>query len=263
MRRRKFLKHTALSSVLLALPRKFISANKSHIISFSFDDGFRKSFYRVAEIHENYGTKACLNIIASAHFDSFQAIDEWILPSLMGDFEDWNALKSRGHEVMPHTWEHLNLTKISQKKAKKNIDKCLDYFENNLEGYKPEEAIYNFAFNASTPELEEHALQRVRAVRTWGRSYLNEKRANPEPSVDSRVLGCTFHGPDYGDDFVEKTVQNFLSSEGGWLILNLHGLDGEGWGPLHSDYYDGLLKRLVEKDEVSVQPVGEILSLEP
>ena len=62
-------------------------------------------------------------------------MDDWILPELMGDFEDWNDLAQRGHEIMPHSWQHLNLAKQSHEKSVALIEKCLDYFETNLDGY--------------------------------------------------------------------------------------------------------------------------------
>ena len=45
---------------------------------------------------------------------------------------------------------HKQMNKIlGKEKAKENIDKCLNYFEEHLEGYKASEAVYNFAYNAS------------------------------------------------------------------------------------------------------------------
>ncbi len=259
MQRRKFIKSTALGSMALSLGFMNESA-KSHLLTLSFDDGFKKSFYRVAEIHENYGLQACLNVIASGHLPTYKAVDKWIRPELLGNFDDWNALKARGHEIMPHTWKHLNLTKIRLKKAKKNIDKCLDYFEKHLEGYEPSEAVYNFAFNASNTALEDHVLQRTAAVRTGGWLLLEDTRVNLIPtSPQSLRLGCWLNGPDLIDDFIEKEVNKFLDSEGGWLILNLHGLDDEGWGPVSTAYLDRLLKRLVEVDYLEVLPAGEVI----
>ena len=164
MKRRSFLQRTALSGVTYALSSCGIRATpegKTHVISLSWDDGFKKSFERVAEIHENYGSKACLNVIATGHLPTFKAIDEWILPELMGDFNLWNDLVSRGHEIMPHTWEHKNLTKVSVNEAKERIDKCLEYFSANLDGYDPKKAVYNYAFNASTKELDLYCLEKV------------------------------------------------------------------------------------------------------
>ena len=72
MKRRTFLKKTALSSLILGMGCSN-APTKTHILSFSFDDGFKKSFYRAAEIHENYGLKACFNVIASGTLPKFQS----------------------------------------------------------------------------------------------------------------------------------------------------------------------------------------------
>jgi hypothetical protein len=42
-----------------------VEVKKPHLITLSFDDGFEKSFTKTAEIHESFGLKACLNIIAT------------------------------------------------------------------------------------------------------------------------------------------------------------------------------------------------------
>jgi len=230
------------------------------MLTFSFDDGFKKSFYRAAEIHEEYGLSACFNVIASGHFPTFKAVDDWILPELLGDFNDWNKLKSRGHEIMPHTWEHLNLTKIPLNKAKDNIDKCLAYFEENLDGYKNEEAVFNYAFCASNTEIEEYTLSKVLAARTGGWLFMDGKMTNEIPvSKDPVKLGCWVKGPGFADEYLESEINSFLEGPGGWLIFNLHGFDNEGWGPVRTSYFDQLLKRLVEVDYLDIKPAGQIL----
>jgi peptidoglycan/xylan/chitin deacetylase (PgdA/CDA1 family) len=262
MKRRQFITHslTAAGSLSLGYMGLLGDPKKTHLLSLSFDDGFKKSFYRIAEIHENYGLKACLNVIATGHLKSFNTDFQWIPQNLLGDFNDWNKLKERGHEIMPHTWEHLNLTEIPIEKAKENIEKCLDYFENNLGGYTSDGAVYNFAYNASTPELEDFALTKVSAIRTGGWLVLKDSMVNAIPVKEQPLrLGCWGHGPDFCDDYVEEEINKFLATDGGWLILNLHGLDEEGWGPVHGDYLDNLLKRLVKIDNLSIQPTGEIV----
>ena len=262
MNRRNFIKSSiavaggiGLSSMGIPLP-----ANKTHALSLSFDDGFKKSFYRIAEIHENYGLSACLNVIATGHLKSFDRDPKWMPQHLLGDFNDWNKLKGRGHEIMPHAWEHLNLTEVPLEKAKENIEKCLNYFEEHLSGYTSEGAVYNFAYNASNTELEDFAMTRVSAIRTGGWLVLNDSKVNTFPVKELPLrLGCWGHGPDFCDDYVEQELNKFLASKGGWLILNLHGLDKEGWGPVSTTYLDKLLKRLTKIDFLTVQPTGEIV----
>jgi hypothetical protein len=83
---------------------------------------------------------------------------------------------------------------------------------------------------------------------------------NPIPVTDvSGRLGCWGHGPDCCDEYVEQEINKFLEGQGGWLILNLHGLDEEGWGPVSTKYLDGLLDRLTKIEHLSVMPAGEVL----
>ena len=262
MKRRQFSTTSiaAAGSLSLCSMGFFTDPKKTHLLSLSFDDGFKKSFYRIAEIHENYGLKACLNVIATGHLKSFNTEPKWIPQNLLGDFNDWNKLKQRGHEIMPHTWDHLNLTTIPVEEAKEKVEKCLTFFEENLTGYSSEGAVYNFAYNASTTELEDFALTKVSAIRTGGWLVLNYELANPLPVKNEPLrLGCYGHGPDFCDDYTEQEINKFLASNGGWLILNLHGLDEEGWGPVHGQYLDDLLKRLVMIDYLAVLPTGEVV----
>ena len=253
MQRRSFLKTTIMGSLAVGLS-SYTPIEKSHIITLSFDDGFKKSFYHIADIYEEYNLRACLNVIASGHLPAFQPPNAWHLDA-RGDFDDWNSLQRRGHEIMPHSWDHSNLTKMPLEQAKEDIIKCLNYFGKHLEGFNTSGAVYNFAFNASTPELEQFALTKVRAVRTQG-----DKAINPIPISSKPVrLGCWSHGPDNADKWVEQQINEFLAGSGGWLILNLHGLDEEGWGPVSSKYLNDLLKRLVKLDFLEILPAGEVL----
>jgi len=258
MERRDFIKTTAIAGLALSIPGCY-KQHKTHILTLSWDDGFRKSFHKIADIHERYGLKACLNIIASAHMWKGGPNEYHNDP--VGDFNDWNILKSRGHEIMPHSWKHTNLTEVSIDEAKELIDKCITYFIENLDGFDPSTAVYNFAYNASSNELEDYALSKVRAVRTGGWDILGDKPANPFP-VNGRPLklGCWSYGPENADIWVQSEIDRFLGSpEGGWLVLNLHGLDNEGWGPVSSDFLDGLLNKLVSIEFLDLLPAAETL----
>lgn len=260
MNRRNFIETATLLSLGLGM-ESFIEKRKTHILTLSFDDGFKKSFYKIAEIHDAYGLKACLNVIAMGHEKGFVQ-DKFIPQDILGNFDDWNKLKSRGHEIMPHSWDHKDLTKIPVNEAKDNLDKCFDFFEKNLIGYKAEKAIYNFAYNASNEALDEYALNRVRAIRTGGWLVLKDTKYNATPQKRAKrpQLGCWSYGPDICDNHIEAEVHDFLTGKGGWLILNLHGLDNEGWGPISANYLDGLLKRLVKIKNLDILPTGKVLS---
>lgn len=256
--RREFLRLAGSGAASLAIPGTLLSCEteskkQTHIISLSFDDGFRKSSIRTAEIYEKYGLSACLNVIASAHKKGFKMPNEYH-EGEVGDFDLWNDLQSRGHEIMPHSYRHANLTELPFDEAKELIIKCLEVFSNELNDFRPEVSIFNFPYNASNAELEGFLKPLVRAVRTGG-SPVNEL-----PYQDQFRLTCTSSGPDNIDKHLEQTIRSFLELPSGWLIYNTHGLDDEGWGPLSSSYLDELLSTLTQMDHVAVLPVGKALN---
>ncbi len=71
MKRRKFVQHLGMGTLALGMGRSAAIASMpqtpSHLITLSFDDGFKKSFLEAAAIHENHGLSGCFNVIASAH----------------------------------------------------------------------------------------------------------------------------------------------------------------------------------------------------
>ncbi|MXW82319.1 MAG: polysaccharide deacetylase family protein [Rhodothermaceae bacterium] len=248
MTRRSFLKSVGVSALAAATKRQ-----KTHVITLSFDDGFRKSSIETARIFEKHGLSACINVIATAHHDDFVPPDEYhSVPA--GDFGLWNELVARGHEVMPHGYKHRNLTEVPLQVAKDLIMRCLDYFSEALNGFDAKEAIFNFPYNASNPDIEEWLADQVRAFRT------GYAQINALPHAGQKKLICSSHGPGNIDAFLSEEIDRFIASPGGWLIINAHGLDGEGWGPLSASHLDGLLFELKAIEKVLVIPSGRALA---
>jgi peptidoglycan/xylan/chitin deacetylase (PgdA/CDA1 family) len=231
---------------ILAGPLRGNTAKASHMVTLSFDDGFEKSSIKTAEIYEKYGLSACINVIATGHLGgSDDEYQDWP----MGDFSLWNELKKRGHEIMPHSYRHAKLTKMPLKEAEGLVQKCMDVFDKELDGYASDASVYNCAYNASSPELEAWLKTKFRAIRTgWG-------HFNPLPHEGQFRLTCSLNGPDNIDKPLLKAVDEFLEGPSGWMIYNAHGLDEEGWGPMSSVFLDELLGRLKEIDHVRVLPV--------
>ncbi len=225
----------------------------THFVTLSFDDGFRKSSIRTAQIFEKYDLSACINVIATAHHQDFVLPNEYHdVP--VGDFGLWNELKARGHEIMPHGYMHANLKEAPSERARDLILRCLDYFSRELKGFDPKEAIFNFPYNASSPDIEEWLVEQVRAFRTGG------DPVNPLPHAGQTRLTCTSHGPGNIDTHLTGEIDRLLARPSGWLIYNTHGLDEEGWGPLSADVLDRLLERLTAMESVRIIPAGQALS---
>lgn len=241
---------------MLVLPRcEHKNEAVKYIITLSFDDGFKKSSIRTAEIYEKYNLSACFNVIATGHFKTFETPDEYQKDNPKGDFGLWNELKKRGHEIMPHGYKHANKKNMLFNQAKDLILRCLDIFSDELEGFVPKESLFNFPYNRSTPELEEWLPTQVRAFRTGGGGI------NPLPYKSQVKLTCTGYGPGNIEQHLENEIEKLLSKPSGWLIYNTHGLDGEGYGPMSSTFLDKLLNRLSLIDSVKIMPAGQALSL--
>lgn len=253
--RRDAIKALGLGSAFLATGACLsCNAKRRHIITLSFDDGFKKSSVQTARIYEKYGLSASINVIASAHENQFELPNEYHAWPV-GDFDLWNELKSRGHEIMPHTYKHADLTQLPLVEATELITRCFNVFSEKLDGFEAANSIYNFAFNASTPEIEQWLVSRVRAFRTGGGAV------NPFPYEGQYRLTCTSQGPENIDSHLEKTINEFMEGPSGWLIYNTHGLDDEGWGPLSSVFLDELLDRLTISETAEVLSVTQALDL--
>lgn len=228
--------------------------NATHLVTLSFDDGFRKSFSETARIHEALGLKACLNVFTESCKSSFTPPD----PShnaATGDWDLWNELAGRGHEIMPHGYDHSNHARIPFEDSRWRIETSIGEFERNLKGFKPAEAVFNFPYNAASAEVVSYmdAASPVRGYRLGG-GWLNDF-----PSKKSRRISNSGYGPGNCESHLDAGLKEFLSGAGGWFVYNLHGLDEEGWGPVGSEYLRRLLERLLKTPGVEVIPAAAAL----
>jgi len=247
--RRHFVETLGAATAALMPPTAAaVAGPKPHRVTLSFDDGFKKSFLRTADIYEEYQLSACFNVVAAGIPD-----DAYIRESPLGDFALWNDLRARGHEVMPHGYRHENLKALPLEQAQDLIRKCLDRFTEELAGFDPRQAVFNFPYNASTPELERWLPTQVRAFRTSGEAI------NPPPHQGQVKLTCISYGPGNCEAAIDRELEKLLARDSGWLIFNTHGLDSEGWGPMRATYLERLLERLTAIDTVEVLPAGQAL----
>jgi peptidoglycan/xylan/chitin deacetylase (PgdA/CDA1 family) len=229
------------------------SRSCSHVVTLTFDDGFERSSLETAEIFERFGLSASFNVVARGHLG--EPHESWHNRWPKGDFALWNELQARGHEIMPHGYEHANKAELPFEDAKRLIEKCLDVFADELDGFDAKKAVFAFPYNASTPELEAWLPQVVRAFRTAGDPIM------PLPRHTQRKLTCTSFGPGACDAHLTELVDELLSRPSGWLCYNAHGLDDEGWGPLSFETLERLLERLRRRHDVRVLPPAAALTL--
>jgi peptidoglycan/xylan/chitin deacetylase (PgdA/CDA1 family) len=223
-----------------------------HIVTLSFDDGFAHSSRRTAEIFESRGLAAELNVLATEHLAASD--DAWHRAWPKGNFDLWNELKARGHRVMPHGYRHANKAELPLEEGRRLIERCLEVFAAELEGFEASESSFAFPYNRSSPELEVWLGGRVRAFRSRGDAVM------PLPRPGQQRVSCTGFGPGRCDEHLLGTVESFVAGPPGWLCYNLHGLDDEGWGPVAGDTLDSLLEDLLARG-IPVLPITDALDL--
>ena len=257
--RREFMRTAGAAGAMVAMARCARTEEKKgeakrHIVTLSFDDGFRKSSVRTAEIFEKHKLSACINVIATGHLADYSPADKFQQGVVKGDFVLWNELRGRSHEIMPHGYRHANKAGLPLAEATDLILKCLDVFTKELKGFDRKEAVFNFPYNASTAELEAWLATQVKALRTGGAAV------NPWPRKGEARLTCRSAGPGNAESAVDREVERLLAMDRGWLIFNLHGLDDEGWGPVRATYLEKLLERLAAVQSVDILPAGRALA---
>lgn len=133
------------------------------------------------------------------------------------------------------------------------MDRCLDAFEKNLNGFNSKASLYGFPFNSSNREIETYVNSKCRACRKGGDGV------NPLPTKDLTVVHSAGGGPGNSDADMNERVDRWLAGSGGWLIYQAHALDEEGWGPLTEPAVRRLYDRLLKLDHVHIVTPTEAL----
>jgi peptidoglycan/xylan/chitin deacetylase (PgdA/CDA1 family) len=213
-----------------------------YYITLSWDDGFTRSVAKIAEIYERYGLHAEFNVVVTFHEHD---------PQTFGDFGLWNELQARGHAIQPHGYDHSNLAEMPLAQAQENILRCLDVFRESLDSFDAPRTVFNFPYNVSTPELDAWLPHIVRAFRVGGETIM------PLPTPNTTRL--TSLASEDAEAMMECCLEALFAQPDGWLLYTAHGLDGEGWGPLRSTYLEGLLERLLQRDDVRILPTQAVM----
>jgi peptidoglycan/xylan/chitin deacetylase (PgdA/CDA1 family) len=213
-----------------------------YYVTLSWDDGFTRSVAKIAEIYERYDLRAEFNVVVTFH----QAD-----PQTFGDFGLWNELQARGHIIQPHGYDHSNLAEMPLAQAQENILRCLDIFRESLDGFDAPRTVFNYPYNVSTPELDSWLPQVVRAFRISGEMTM------PLPTRHTTRLISP--ASEDAEEKLDRCLETLFAQPDGWLLYTAHGLDGEGWGSLRSTYLEGLLERLLQRDDVRILPTQAVL----
>jgi peptidoglycan/xylan/chitin deacetylase (PgdA/CDA1 family) len=213
-----------------------MSSSSSPIkVGIIFDDGFIRSTVKTVEIFERSKLPAVFAVLA----------DPTNFVPGCGDWKLWNELQSRGHKIHPHGQTHVKLSDIPPADAIASVQQCLESFQENLDNFKPKDALYAFAYNTGTPETIAHLLPQVRAVRIGGNPLLTDA------NFRTRIWTSQTFGPaDPFEDF-QYVLAQARRVKPSALFYCFHGLDDEYWGATTSDHLHQILEIITTSPDLA------------
>jgi peptidoglycan/xylan/chitin deacetylase (PgdA/CDA1 family) len=221
----------------------------SRTVSFCFDDGFRATADKVRAVFEARDLRTTFCVLARPDLTE----DPFIRAAPIADWAYWREAVATGHEVAPHGWAHERLGDLDTEAACAGLDRTLDAFAAELPGFDPRDQLFHLAYLAAPAPVVQHLAARTLGVRrALGRAGLNPTGRH---ELGGDVDCITFGDP--AGELMRMRLDRFLAAEDGWLVLVLHGLDGEGWGPVAGEVLERQLDRLLDAG-VRIASAGQV-----
>lgn len=182
--------------------------------SYTFDDGYPSSF-TIAGMFEKRNLRASFYIIAGK-----VASEDWA---------KWKALSDKGHEIGNHSMTHeldMGNPALTDAQLDQEINQAQSIIGQQI-GIVPK--VFAFPWHSYTAHAKSIALQHHIAIR------------DPDPNDPDYSLAFfdNAHAPDLNaalasvDAQLADTVKN-----GGWFVAAGHGIDGDGWSPVTTQFLE-------------------------
>lgn len=220
------------------------------IVSFCFDDGFLQSAISLRQLFEARGLRATFCVLAAPE----RSTDRFISVTPIADWAFWKEALAAGHDVEPHGYTHEHLGQIPLDEATASIEKTWDAFAHEFPGFEPRQALYHVSYLVASEPVVDFLKPRALGVRrAIGNRGVNR--------LEGWSLGDDVDCISFGDPASEKLserLEAFVANEEGWLVIVLHGVDGEGYGPLPAQDLGVYLDRLIAQG-VQILPASTVL----
>lgn len=232
-----------------------MTAARSRLLSITFDDGVL------------HGSKVACDILAKHDLAAtFYVVTGWVEPGRAairercnasrahGDWSHWRRVAAAGHEVGSHTFSHIN---IRGKKAALFPWLVERELRSSLQDLKREvpQAVYTISmpWNAASCRSERLVPRFYSACRLGGSSVaynylavLNQFSLNSWAPSSSTPLSQFKRAVD-------------AIPEGGWLMLQFHSFDDEGYEPVSRATFQAVCDFVASETDVVVAPVSRVV----
>jgi len=216
-------------------------------VCFTFDDNFKESFSRIAELYESFGIRALFACVGRPPSD-------WE-PIGLGDWKIWNELVARGHAVEPHGLDHSNFSEKTEDQAREDVLECIKIYRSELEGFDPNRSFWHYPFNTDLPSVNPWILEHFAGIRSGGTGM------NTESDLNSRILRVTTFGPGDCGSHLRETIDQAERIKPKLLFYCMHGVDGQGWGPIKLTDLSEAIKRIKGSEQFEMINPADLIPL--
>lgn len=229
---------------------------RGRLLSFTFDDGLKHGADVACEILAAHRLNATFYVVTGWVQPIRAAVKEpWNVGRSHGDWAFWRKVRDAGHEVGSHTFSHVNMGGKKALLMPWIVRRELEESQRDLVREVPQ-ARYTISmpWNVATPRSERHVHSLYSACRLGGSTISYNRLDRLEP----RRLQSWAPGPDVTLDAYERVIDAMPND--GWLILQFHSFDTEGWAPLSQDTFTGLCRIVSGVPGLDVLTVSEAVS---
>ena len=222
------------------------------MVSLTFDDGLSQGAAAAVEILNRHRLAA-----------SFYIVTGWVEPVRApirdhpnqgrshGDWAFWRKVTAAGHEVGSHTFSHFKAGGIKAALTPWKVASEIRKAREDLAREVPQGAYtMSMPWNAATPLSDALVRRQYMACRVGGDGI----PYNRPGDFNRYALASWAPAPRHGWD--EHLAALDAIPEDGWLILGYHSLDGEGWEPVTSEFFERLCAHLAAS-QIEVVTVRE------
>lgn len=224
----------------------------SSVVSLCFDDGFQGSAQTIRRLFESRGLAACFALLAQPSL----AADPYVRASPIADWGYWREAIAAGHEIGVHGHAHENYNALGEAEVRDSVVRAEEEFMRQLPGFRAANSVFHVPYLAAPAPIVEWLQARYLGVRlrtpSSGWNALGD-------IARGGIISCMTFGPPDPGTAIAKRLEDFLGGPEGWLVLVLHGLDGEGWGSVSPATLEALLDRIAETG-LAVRPPGSVVN---
>lgn len=225
-------------------------------LSITFDDGFRKGSETAAAILSEYGLAA-----------TFYIVTGWVAPARAavrekfnrgrdhGDWAHWRSIRDAGHEIGSHTFSHFNVTGKRARLFPWLVSAELRKSRDDLVRETPQ-PLYTISMTWNATSHRSDSL--VSALYDACRLGSAALAYNDLDKLDPHRLTSWAPAASVPTQAYDEAIAAI--PEGGWLILQFHSFDDEGWEPLSSDAFRALCETARRYNDVKVAPVAQVIA---